>query len=74
MTEEKQEKYLTYENLPELMLIDEVALFFRVTVPTAKKWLKDGSLPSSFKIGAGWRIPKEDVIAKAHSMYGYKGE
>lgn len=74
MPETDNDKPLTFENLPELCTVKELALFFRITVPTAKKWLNKNDLPSAFKIGGQWRIPKEDILALVKSMYGRKDE
>lgn len=68
----EQKKPLTVDDLPELATMEELALFFRVSVPTAKKWVQSDSLPQAFKLGGRWMIPKEDIINLAKSMYGKK--
>lgn len=63
---------LTLENMPELCTINELAEFFRITVPTAKKYVQSDKLPQAFIMGTKWLIPKEDIINLAREMYGNK--
>ncbi|ANA87291.1 helix-turn-helix DNA binding protein [Gordonia phage Gibbles] len=72
MSKENGTEGLSVETMPELCTVDELAEFFRITRPTALKWLKENQLPEAFKIGGRWRIPKENILALAHSMYGKK--
>lgn len=58
------------EDMPDLALVPEVADFFRVTIDLVRKWIRDGKLPNTTKIGKEFRIPKQDVINLAHQMYG----
>lgn len=72
MSKEPNVEGLSIEAMPEICTVDELAEFFRVTRPTAIKWLKEDKLPEAFKIGGRWRIPKENILALAQSMYGKK--
>lgn len=66
------------DDLPELCMVGEIAQFFRIGDEQVKGWLREKDetkqkLPNAFKVqGNRWRIPRSDVIALAHSMYGNK--
>lgn len=47
-------------NLPELMTIQQVADYLRVSVSTVRRMLADGRL-RGVNLGRAWRIPKESV-------------
>jgi len=64
------EETVGYDPLPELMLPQEVADYFRVTPYTLNAWLRKGAFPNAFKIGGSWRIPREEVRAYAKTLYG----
>lgn len=70
MPEKQNKEPLTIQNMPELCTVKELAEFFRISVPIAKKWLGTESLPQSFKLGNKWLVPKEDIINLAKSLYG----
>ena len=44
----------------DIMLVDEVAEYLRIPVPTVYKLLQDGRLPG-FKVGRHWRIRRRDI-------------
>lgn len=70
MNKENGTEGLTIETMPELCTAEELAEFFRITKPTSLSWLKENRLPNAFKVGGRWRIPKEDILELAKSMYG----
>lgn len=55
------------QELPDLLLVDEAAAYFRVQRTTFVGWLRKGLLPDAYKIGGTWRIPKDAV--RAHDRY-----
>lgn len=65
---------LTKESLPEVCLPAEVQEFFRIGEATFKRWISSKNrldyFPNSYKIGNGWRIPKQDILNLAEKMYG----
>jgi excisionase family DNA binding protein len=44
----------------DIMLVDEVAKYLRIPIPTVYKLLQDGRLPG-FKVGKHWRIRRRDI-------------
>ncbi len=69
-------EFVKSEDLPDLCRPRELADYFRVSLPTAIKWLttkENPPLPEAFKVGRQWRIPKEAIIRLAHDMYGERG-
>jgi excisionase family DNA binding protein len=48
------------------MLVDEVADYLRIPIPTVYKLLQDGRLPG-FKVGKHWRIRRKDIENLPHT-------
>lgn len=71
--DENDNKGLKKDDLPEICLPAEVMDFFRVGETTFKRWLKEGRFPNQFKVGNGWRIPRQDVLNFAEELYGKRG-
>ena len=44
-----------------ILTVKEVAAYFKLSVITVYKLLKEGSLPG-FKVGSSWRVNKEDLL------------
>ena len=45
----------------EIMTVEEVAEYFKLSTITVYKWLKEGSIPG-YKVGGNsWRILKSDL-------------
>lgn len=44
----------------DIMIVNEVAEYLRVPVPTIYKLLQEGRLPG-FKVGKHWRIRRADI-------------
>lgn len=67
-------------DLPAMMLPQEVAKYLRVTKDTIMRELsreadleaagRPRQFPNAFKLAGRWRIPREDAIAYAQSLYG----
>lgn len=49
------------ENLPDVMTLQELAEFFKISESTIRRAIKDGSL-EYLKIGKDYRFEKEEVI------------
>ncbi len=49
-------------NISEIMTIEEVAEYLRVSERTVYEWAKKGEIPSG-KIGSIWRFKRDDVVA-----------
>lgn len=60
------------EDLRELNTPEEIAEFFRVSALIMRKWLRSDQFPNAFKIAGRWRIPRQDVLDLAQSLYGKK--
>lgn len=50
------------ENLPEIMTIEEVAQYLRVSDRTVYEWAQKGKIPAG-KLGSIWRFKSSDVLA-----------
>lgn len=73
MTERKSKSEgLRSEEMPDICTPEQLASYFQITKPTAIAWLREGKLPTAFKIGGRWRIPKSAITQLAHDMYGNK--
>jgi len=48
--------------MDKLLTLKEVASALRVTTVGARRWLKDGMIPS-FKVGKDWRVKEGDLVA-----------
>lgn len=70
MTAPEAREILSIADLPDLARVEEVASFFRSTVPIVRTWIKKGKFPNSYKQGRGYIIPKQDVISLMETMYG----
>jgi excisionase family DNA binding protein len=46
----------------ELMTVQEVADYLRVSRVTAWRWCQEGIIPA-FRIGRVWRIPRDELLA-----------
>jgi len=44
-----------------ILTVKEVAAYFKLSVITVYKLLKEGNLPG-FKVGSSWRVNKEDLL------------
>lgn len=51
---------LGIENLPDVVTLQQVAVFFQVDPQTIRRAIKSGKL-KAFKLGKDWRIYREDV-------------
>lgn len=51
----------------DLLTIQEVADYLRVSRSTVWRWCKDGTLPA-FRIGRNWRIPQAHFLALEASL------
>lgn len=45
---------------PEMLTVDEIAEYLRVSRATICRWCSTGKLPT-FRIGKGWRVRKKDL-------------
>ena len=45
---------------PEMLTVDEIAEYLRVSRATICRWCGTGRLPA-FKIGKSWRVQKKDL-------------
>lgn len=68
MTEEK----ITIKNMPDLLLIGEVAELLRVSPLTLKRWEKAGKIKSIRVNSRGDRRYKKDHIIAKLKEFGYK--
>lgn len=59
MTNEQPEKSKGLEH--DVLTVNEVADYMRVSRVTAWRWCKDGVIPA-FRIGGRWRIHKVDLF------------
>ncbi|NCC66431.1 MAG: DNA-binding protein [Spirochaetia bacterium] len=48
------------QSLGEILTVDEVATYLRVSRATICRWCGSGKLPA-FKIGKSWRVQKNDL-------------
>ena len=55
--------------MSELLTIQEVADYLRLSRTTVWRWCKSGELPAS-KVGRGWRIRKSDVDKMVMTQQG----
>lgn len=65
----------TFDDLPEICLIEEVMQFFRVERPQVLDWCRNKNklnyFPNAFKVaGNRWRIPRSDVLELTQRLYG----
>ena len=49
------------ENLPEIMTIEEVAQYLRVSERTVYEWAQKGKIPCG-KLGTIWRFKRDDIL------------
>lgn len=56
--------------LPDVLTVDEIARYLRVSRTTICRWCVQGRLPA-FRIGRGWRVQREDLEQYIkHAMAG----
>ena len=58
------------EDMPDNALVEEVAQFFRVTIPVVRKWIREGVFPNAYKPSRSFLVPKGDIIALMQKKYG----
>ncbi len=46
--------------MDEILTIQEVAQFLKLSRPTIWRWCQEGKLPA-FKVGRGWRVHRSEV-------------
>lgn len=49
-----------FEGYPEQLTVSELAEILRIRVPTAYKWLREGTIPA-YKVGSAWVILRDEV-------------
>jgi excisionase family DNA binding protein len=50
------------DTLPDIMTVDEVAGYLRVSKTTVCRWCNSGKLPA-FRLGRSWRVKRCDMEA-----------
>ena len=50
----------SFHTSPEMLTVDEIAEYLRVSRATICRWCGTGRLPA-FKIGKSWRVQKRDL-------------
>lgn len=56
--------------LPDVLTVDEIARYLRVSRTTVCRWCVQGRLPA-FRIGRGWRVQRGDLEQYIkHAMAG----
>ena len=50
----------SFHPTPEMLTVDEIAEYLRVSRATICRWCGTGKLPA-FKIGKSWRVQKKDL-------------
>jgi excisionase family DNA binding protein len=48
--------------LPNIMTVDEVASYLRISKTTVCRWCNSGKLPA-FRLGRSWRVKRHDMEA-----------
>lgn len=61
------------EKLSEIMTLDEVAAYLKVTPRTIYRMLDESQIPA-FKIRGAWRFRMDDIAAMTRSAFPVKGE
>lgn len=59
-----------FEGYPDTLTVAELAAILRIQVPTAYKWLREGTIPA-YKVGSTWVILRDEVkqlIASGHNV------
>ena len=57
----------------ELLKVEEVAVYLRVTKGTVWRWCRTGEIPC-VKIGHQWRIRRDDFERLVRSNFAHDGE
>ena len=55
-----QQKQKRSNSMNEILTVQKVASYLRLSRTTVWRWCNDGKLPA-FKVGRGWRIPRSEV-------------
>ena len=62
MSNDNQKKHLSFDDLPELLTIEEVSVVLRVSKITLKRWGKKGKLPFIRINSRGDRRYKKEAV------------